>query len=129
MAKLWASQTRHSRLGPFKVLPAPQPEEIYWPNMYMHTYVAKTRGIIVWAATIALVILWIIPLTFVSSLVSLDNLMMILPFLRPVMEMSPILSGFLTGFLPSLAIIIFFAVLPLIMERMFLYLVTFPQLN
>ena len=86
--------------------------------MDAHIYFKKTRTALVWTTTIAMVLLWLIPLTFVASLISLDNLMIILPFLRPAIESSTILAGFLQGFLPSLAIIIFLALLPLIMEGM-----------
>eukprot|EP00698_Gefionella_okellyi_P025129 TRINITY_DN9080_c0_g1_i2.p1 TRINITY_DN9080_c0_g1~~TRINITY_DN9080_c0_g1_i2.p1 ORF type:complete len:779 (-),score=171.42 TRINITY_DN9080_c0_g1_i2:57-2294(-) len=111
-----ARQTDHAAGRSWNTHGAPQPKDVYWNNIYLPSPHRTVRTVLVWIATVALVLLYIIPLTFVSSLTTLDNLMVILPFLRPVVEGVPVLAGFLKGFLPTLAILIFFAVLPAIMR-------------
>lgn len=66
-----------------------------------------------------MVLFWTIPVFFVSSLTTLSNLVKVLPFLEFIYR-SPFLQGFLEGLLPTLALTIFMAVLPLITRSKFL---------
>jgi len=62
-----------------------------------------------------LVFFWIIPVAFVGSLTTLQALSAKVPFLEPVANSSSIVKGFLQGFLPTLALVIFMALLPRIL--------------
>jgi len=52
----------------------------------------------------------------VVSLSNLKNLQTVLPFIRPILALSPALSAVLEGFLPSLALVIFMNQLPALLQ-------------
>lgn len=68
--------------------------------------------------TFFLVFFWMVPVTFVSSLSNLETLSKVegLSFLVDVVESSTAVKNFVDGFLPSLALIIFMALLLLIIR-------------
>lgn len=53
------------------------------------------------------------PITIVSAVSTLAQLSALLPFLKPVVSI-PIVNGILSGILPTLALVIFLALLPTI---------------
>ena len=55
--------------------------------------------------------LWTIPVVFASGLSNMQTLATLLPFLVPILDLVPVIKGFIEGFLPGLVIIIFFAIL------------------
>lgn len=69
------------------------------------------RSVIVNVAIFLLIFFWMIPVAFASSLVNLTTLATVLPFLVPILNLVPVVKGFIEGFLPGLVIIIFFAIL------------------
>lgn len=75
---------------------------------------------IVGVALVLLVVFWAIPVAAVSALTSLEALSKnkALSFLAKIAEANAAIRGFLQGFLPTLALIVFMALLPLIMTAM-----------
>ena len=69
------------------------------------------------AFTYALVVLWIIPVSFVSSLSNLEAISKNGPFswLGPVFTVSPVITGIVQGYLPTIVLAVFMAVLPMIL--------------
>ena len=59
-----------------------------------------------------------IPITFLASLFNLESIAQKLGFLSSVSKFGPILVGFLQGFLPSLLLVIFIAIVPSIFRLM-----------
>eukprot|EP00121_Abeoforma_whisleri_P011295 Awhi_evm1s10417 len=65
-------------------------------------------------ATTALIFLWSIPVAAVQGLVSIENLSKYVPAVGDFIEANPALKGFLEGFLPTIVVKIFMAILPII---------------
>ena len=62
-------------------------------------------------------VLWIIPVSFVSSLSNLQAISRNGPFnfLEPVFEVSSVVTGLIEGYLPTIVLAVFMAVLPMIL--------------
>ena len=87
------------------------PECVEWKSIGL-TFASRTiRKTLVAISTFFLIFFWMIPVVFASSLCNLTTLTSILPFLSPLLNISPVVTGFIQGFLPGLVIIIFFAIL------------------
>ena len=87
------------------------PETILWDNLNIEFAQRWARACVVNVVTFLLIFFWMIPIGFAVSISNLDNLMKLLPFLKPVLDLSPSLKNFIEGFLPSIVIIVFFAIL------------------
>jgi len=97
---------------------APVPKEIHWDNLAMRQAERTARGWIHLAIIVAMVMFWTIPIAFVGSLISLENLQNIFPFLEDILENSSFLTGLLQGFLPTVALKVFMAILPFILKKL-----------
>ncbi len=72
------------------------------------------RNILVYLFLFGLIFFWSIPVGFISALCNLSNLSKVKflgDILKEVVGISPMVKGFLEGFLPSLALIVFMALL------------------
>lgn len=107
--------TTENLVHPFQqswvVEPAPQPDNIVWDSLHVSHINRWLRSLIVNIVTFLLIFFWLIPVAFASSLSNLQTLSTLLPFLTPLLSLSPVITGFIEGFLPGLVIIIFFAIL------------------
>lgn len=114
------ARAARNRIDPLCMIPevCREASDIDWKSLQISNCSRIIRGELVTVATIFLVIFWTIPVAFVSSLSSLTSIVSILPFLGPVVNLSPIVNGFLQGFLPTLALIVFMAILPFIMSAL-----------
>jgi RNA recognition motif-containing protein len=90
---------------------APMPESILWDNLNVEFYQRWLRSCVVNVLTFLLIFFWMIPIGFAVTVSNLNNLIKLLPFLKPILDMSPSLKKFVEGFLPSVVIIVFFAIL------------------
>jgi len=72
----------------------------------------------VWAAVVALILGYTIPVGFASSLANLQGLARTPAFhwLRPVLDVSPMLTAFIQGFLPPLVVAIVLSLLPSLLK-------------
>lgn len=98
------------------VMPAQELASVLWKNLSVGLCQRKLRTVVVYVLVFLLVFFWTVPVAFTSTLVSLQNLTKVAPFLKPVLELSAFVKGAIEGFLSSLALVIFFAILPLIMQ-------------
>ncbi|KAK2563346.1 CSC1-like protein ERD4 [Acropora cervicornis] len=98
------------------VMPAPEFVSVLWKNLSIGLFERKVRTVLVYGLVFLLVFFWTVPVAFVSTLVSLQNLTKVAPFLKPVLELSAFVKGAIEGFMSSLALMIFFAILPLILQ-------------
>lgn len=57
-----------------KVKQAPPPLDVYWANLFKSRWVGRTRSLAGMTATSLLFLFWTIPVTFVTTLASLDTL-------------------------------------------------------
>eukprot|EP00047_Mylnosiga_fluctuans_P021995 m.111903 g.111903 ORF g.111903 m.111903 type:complete len:645 (-) comp9099_c0_seq3:778-2712(-) len=97
------------------VTAAPEPRDVHWDNCKMAFHNRSIRTTLFNIATFALVLFWIIPVAFVASLTTLEALSASLPFLEPIVNANAVFKAFLQGFLPTLALLIFMALLPTIL--------------
>ncbi|KAK3701719.1 hypothetical protein QZH41_018872 [Actinostola sp. cb2023] len=98
------------------VKPAPEVNNVIWGNLGIGFCSRKIRSAIVAVFVFLLVVFWMIPVAFVSSLIQLESLGKRVPFLAKVNELPIFVTGFLGGFLGGLALLIFFIILPLILR-------------
>lgn len=98
----------------FEVGPAPTPSSVSWSSLTATSERARyPSSAAAAAAYIAVLFLWAMPIGFVSSLMNLDTLYKYLPFLEDVLNwLGPQATSFVSAFLPTLALIIFLALLP-----------------
>ncbi|XP_041014860.1 CSC1-like protein At1g69450 isoform X3 [Juglans microcarpa x Juglans regia] len=94
---------------------APEPNDVYWPffsSSFMRRWICK---LVVVVACILLTILFLIPVVFVQGLTNLSQLEVLFPFLKSVLTIT-FVSEVITGYLPSLILMLFLKMVPPIME-------------
>eukprot|EP00262_Sarcandra_glabra_P013895 TRINITY_DN3939_c0_g1_i1.p1 TRINITY_DN3939_c0_g1~~TRINITY_DN3939_c0_g1_i1.p1 ORF type:complete len:718 (+),score=77.48 TRINITY_DN3939_c0_g1_i1:103-2256(+) len=94
---------------------APEPHDVYWPSFsasFMQIWISK---LVVIVATIALTVLFLIPVVFVQGLTHLDQLEILFPFLKGILSIT-FMSQVITGYLPSLILMLFTSAVPPIMK-------------
>ncbi|KAL4372359.1 hypothetical protein HN51_017481 [Arachis hypogaea] len=94
---------------------APEPQDVYWSNIcipYRQLWIRKIATLI---ASIAFMLVFLLPVTFVQGLTQLDKLQKMFPFLTEILK-SKMVNQVVTGYLPSLILVLFlFAVPPMMM--------------
>ncbi|XP_047043405.1 CSC1-like protein At4g02900 [Lolium rigidum] len=96
---------------------APEPRDIYWPNLAIPFVELSVRRLIMAIAVFFLTFFFMIPIAFVQSLANVDDLERVLPFLKPIIERNS-LKSVIQGFLPGIALKIFLILLPMILMTM-----------
>ncbi|KAF5443378.1 hypothetical protein F2P56_035937 [Juglans regia] len=94
---------------------APEPNDVYWPffsSSFMRRWICK---LVVVVACILLTILFLIPVVFVQGLTNLSQLEVLFPFLKSILTIT-FVSEVITGYLPSLILMLFLKMVPPIME-------------
>ncbi|KAG9145214.1 hypothetical protein Leryth_008974 [Lithospermum erythrorhizon] len=96
---------------------APEPRDVYWKNLAI-PYVSLTiRRLIIGVAFFFLTFFFMIPITMVQSLASIEGLQKRAKFLKDVIEV-PFIKSFIQGVLPGLVLKIFLIFLPTILMIM-----------
>ena len=90
---------------------APAPECVIWENLSKSRLNALIRSLVIGIITVLLVVFWMIPIGFASSISNLSMLTRVFPFLTLFFNDNPILKNFVEGFLPGLALIVFVNIL------------------
>ncbi|KAG8654164.1 CSC1-like protein At1g69450 isoform X3 [Manihot esculenta] len=94
---------------------APEPDDVYWPffsSSFMRRWISK---LVVVVACILLTILFLIPVVVVQGLTNLSQLETWFPFLKSFLTIT-FFSQVITGYLPSLILLLFLKIVPPIME-------------
>lgn len=91
---------------------APSALDISWDSLALSKNQRDARMLLVSLIVFSLVAFYVIPITFVSSLTSLERLTTTFSFLEPILHVNVALKAFLEGFLPTIALTIFMAILP-----------------
>eukprot|EP00163_Fabomonas_tropica_P012835 TRINITY_DN241_c0_g1_i5.p1 TRINITY_DN241_c0_g1~~TRINITY_DN241_c0_g1_i5.p1 ORF type:complete len:726 (+),score=204.17 TRINITY_DN241_c0_g1_i5:218-2395(+) len=99
----------------WEVYPAPLPDDILWKNLKVKGIQVTIRGLIIFAITMWLVIFWAIPVGILGSLESLATLPGIGGVFEPILSAPPMIVGFLSAYLPTIVLIVFNALLPMIL--------------
>lgn len=106
-----------------------EPRDVLWSSVAIRGRERIIREIIVWAITIALVIFWFVPVTILSSLLSLETLKRVIPKLANAIEGNEALKGFVSSFVTTVALNIVTSVLPLIFDGRIIAKVRVQQTN
>ncbi|CAL2233879.1 unnamed protein product [Prunus armeniaca] len=93
---------------------APEPNDVYWSNLWIPYGQLWIRKIATLLAAIAFMLVFLIPVTFVQGLTQLEFLQQAFPFLRGLLK-KKIISQLVTGYLPSVVLILAFYSVPPVM--------------
>ncbi|XP_029128503.1 CSC1-like protein RXW8 isoform X3 [Cajanus cajan] len=94
---------------------APEPHDVYWSNIRIPYRQLWLRKIATFVASVAFMLVFLIPVTFVQGLTQLDKLQKMLPFLTGILK-EKIVNQVVTGYLPSVILVLFlYAVPPMMM--------------
>lgn len=96
---------------------APEPRDVYWPNLAIPYVHLSIRRLIMSVAFFFLTFFFMFPIAIVQSLASIEGMQRYLPFLKPLISMH-FIKPFLQGFLPGLALKLFLIFLPTILMIM-----------
>ncbi|XP_011017881.1 PREDICTED: CSC1-like protein At1g69450 isoform X1 [Populus euphratica] len=94
---------------------APQPNDVFWPffsSSFMGRWISK---LLVVVACILLTVVFLIPVVVVQGLTNLSQLEVWFPFLKSILTIA-FVSQIVTGYLPSLILMLFLKIVPPIME-------------
>ncbi|ONI30889.1 hypothetical protein PRUPE_1G279800 [Prunus persica] len=94
---------------------APEPHDVYWPffsSSFLRRWISK---LVVILACILLTVLFLIPVVVVQGLTNLNQLEVWFPFLTSVLTIT-FVSQVITGYLPSLILLLFLKIVPPVME-------------
>ncbi|CAG8434972.1 7713_t:CDS:10 [Ambispora gerdemannii] len=83
---------------------APEPRDVYWENINFRERELVVRNVIVNIILIFLVFFWSGPISVFASLLSLDTLKKVFPWLADLADKNEILKGLIQGSLPTLAV-------------------------
>eukprot|EP00051_Salpingoeca_urceolata_P019697 m.290607 g.290607 ORF g.290607 m.290607 type:complete len:786 (-) comp19469_c2_seq2:178-2535(-) len=97
-------------------LDTPEPRDVHWENLKLPAWNVSVRQIVVFALVGLLLVFYTVPVAFVASLTTLEALSESLPFLESVADSSPAVKGFLEGFLPTLALLLFMSLIPTVLH-------------
>ncbi|KAJ4963985.1 hypothetical protein NE237_023924 [Protea cynaroides] len=93
---------------------APEPQDVYWPNLSIPYKQLWLRQRIALLASLVVTILFLIPVTFVQGLTQLEQLQHKLPSLNVILK-KPYVIRLVTGYLPSVILSLFIYTVPPLM--------------
>ncbi|XP_056175772.1 CSC1-like protein ERD4 isoform X2 [Syzygium oleosum] len=107
-----AAQSLHAtKLDTWNVMDAPRPHQVIWTNLTIKLFERQIRQYIIYVIVALTIFFCTIPITFVSAFMTLENLKIYLPFLKPIVNNAAIRTV-LEAYLPQIALIVFLALLP-----------------
>ncbi|KAI7859840.1 hypothetical protein BDC45DRAFT_495107 [Circinella umbellata] len=95
---------------------AAEPRNVLWENIAMHGRERSIRKAVIFCILIFLVFFWVFPISYFSALTSERSLQTYFPWLIDLASKSKILHQIVVGFIPTLAVVIFMAILPVIVN-------------
>ncbi|KAH9606919.1 hypothetical protein KSS87_009314 [Heliosperma pusillum] len=107
-----AAQSLHARtVDSWTVMDAPEPRQVLWSNLSITYYSREVRQYVVYFIVALTILFYMIPIGIISAFTTLENLVKILPFIKPIVKIVT-LRTVLEAYLPQLALILFLAMLP-----------------
>ncbi|MCJ1314235.1 hypothetical protein MMC25_007915 [Agyrium rufum] len=94
------------------------PEEVIWKNLKIKWWERIIRNIATISFVCALVIFWSIPVAVVGAISNITYLTQKLPWLGFINKAPTVILGLITGLLPSVALAVLMALLPIILRLM-----------
>ncbi|KAI8381462.1 uncharacterized protein BYT42DRAFT_613238 [Radiomyces spectabilis] len=95
-----------------------EPRDVLWENVLIRGRERLIREIFIWTITIALVFFWVFPISFFSSLTSIEALDKVFPGIADKADDIPIVKSIMQSLIPTLLVNIFMALLPLIFDSL-----------
>jgi len=96
---------------------APEPRDVYWPNLRMDPRKQALAQTLVKAASGALIVYWAIPVAMTATLGNLDSLAEQWSALEPVADIDPAAKGIIQGLLPTVLLVVLMIILQMILRR------------
>ncbi|KAK2359063.1 ERD (early-responsive to dehydration stress) family protein [Trifolium repens] len=96
---------------------APEPRDVYWPNLAIPYVSLTVRRLIIAVAFFFLTFFFMIPIAIVQAFASLDGIQKAAPWLKGLVSV-PFIKSFIQGFLPGIALKLFLIFLPTILMIM-----------
>ncbi|KAF9426545.1 hypothetical protein BGZ94_006369 [Podila epigama] len=94
---------------------APEPRDVYWDNLNLPPSELSVRAIVINVIVFCLIFFWAGPVGVLSSFLDIDSLDKVLPGIAKIAANSPLIGSLIQGFLPTLGVIVFLAVVPRIL--------------
>ncbi|TFK47344.1 DUF221-domain-containing protein [Heliocybe sulcata] len=112
-----AVQTAHSPTPTYCITHlAPEPRDIVWANMTHSQNAMRIREVIVLSAICVLLLFWVVPITFLASLLSYKEIKKVMPWLARLIDRNDKVQAIVQNSLPSVAMISLNALLPFLLE-------------
>ncbi|MCO5614229.1 hypothetical protein L7F22_068509 [Adiantum nelumboides] len=93
---------------------APEPRDVNWSNLLIPYTQLWMRRLLIGVVLTCIILLFFIPAALVYTLAKLDNLKTWFPFIEVILSI-PVVSSFLSGYLPSLLLTILYYFIPFLM--------------
>ncbi|XP_010540605.1 PREDICTED: CSC1-like protein ERD4 [Tarenaya hassleriana] len=107
-----AAQSLHCQtVDKWTVIEAPESRQIIWKNLNIKFFPRQIRQYVVYFIVALTILFYMIPITFISGITTLKNLQKILPFIKPIVNIT-FLRTILEAYLPQITLIVFLAMLP-----------------
>ncbi|KAF9934732.1 hypothetical protein FBU30_000590 [Linnemannia zychae] len=94
------------------------PTDVLWGNLGESLKQRTVRKVIAAGLTLALIVLWSIPVTFVASIAKLDAIVRYAPWLSGVYKLPKVALGIIQGILPPIGLALLMMVLPIILYKL-----------
>uniref|UniRef100_A0A8H7K322 CSC1/OSCA1-like 7TM region domain-containing protein n=1 Tax=Bionectria ochroleuca TaxID=29856 RepID=A0A8H7K322_BIOOC len=93
-----------------------RPDDIVWSSLRMNWLERIVRRFLILGLVIAAIIFWSIPSVIVGAISNVDSLIKLFPFLSWLGDLPGAITGFLTGFVPAMALTLFMAIVPVLLR-------------
>ncbi|EFJ15037.1 hypothetical protein SELMODRAFT_156268 [Selaginella moellendorffii] len=93
---------------------APEPRDVYWPNLSIPLLLSKLYAVGVWVAVFAIILTFVIPVGLVQTIAQLENLRKWFPAIKIVLKI-PGIKSVITGYLPSVLLSLLLYIVPSLM--------------
>ncbi|GAA6030870.1 hypothetical protein JCM8097_008916 [Rhodosporidiobolus ruineniae] len=95
---------------------APEPRDLHWFNLNLSSSSVFVRKVLVLVTLLGILSVWSVPVAALASLLQWDTIKEVAPRLAELLGKSPRLRALIQNSLPTLAIVAFNNVLPLLLE-------------
>lgn len=92
------------------------PDDIIWDNLGLNPYEIKVRFAISWGITIALIIFWSIPVSFVGVVSNIYSVCSAATWLAWICNLGSVPVGIISGILPPVLLAVLMMLLPIVLR-------------
>ncbi|VVA93071.1 unnamed protein product [Arabis nemorensis] len=107
-----AAQSLHCQMvDKWTVTEAPEPRQLIWKNLKIKLFGRIIRQYLIYFLVAVTILFYMIPIVAISAITTLKNLQKLLPFIKPVVDIT-FIRTILESYLPQIALLVFLAMLP-----------------